>query len=194
MGAYSVDHLIDGLIGIGAIGFGKFFLTSGKESDYYIDIKKASTKAKILREYAYLSIRKPELNFDIYDRIGSVPIGGTPLATALSLETDIDQLLIRKVPREHGTGKQIEGDYVPGMKMLVVEDVATGGGSISFTAKICRNEGIIVEDAYVLVDREEGATDALRKEGINLISLIKRREIMERHDMTSESGKIVLQC
>ncbi|MFH0829803.1 MAG: orotate phosphoribosyltransferase [Candidatus Aenigmatarchaeota archaeon] len=182
------------MIGVGAIGFGKFLLTSRKESDYYIDIKKVSTKPRILREYNYLSLRKPELKFESYDRIGSVPIGGTPLATALSLETDIEQLLVRKEQREHGTRRQIEGDYEPKMEVLIVEDVATVGGSISFAAKVCRDEGLVVKDAYVLVDREEGATDALRKEGINLISLIKRREIMERRNTTSESGKIVLQC
>jgi orotate phosphoribosyltransferase len=179
---YGIDNNIDGLIKIGAIKFGKFTLASGKESNYYIDIKHGGTQPDILREYAALSMRKPDLDFDNYQRLAAVPVGAVALNTALSLQTGIPQLIVRPDKKEHGTKKQIEGHYEPGDRVLVVEDVATTGASSLKTADILRNAELTVEDVYVWVNREEGAEQLLADNDLKLHSLLTASSILKKQN------------
>jgi len=112
-------ELIDLLKECGAIQFGRFVLTSGAISDYYIDIKKASTNPKVLKEIAKAMIEYS----DGYDLLAGMELGAVPLVVALSLENNIPYVIIRKEKREHGTSKQIEGMDVKdkkGKKNLVL--------------------------------------------------------------------------
>ncbi len=160
----------------GAIKFGKFRLTSGKESSFYIDIKEGSTKPEILREIAkeiakYIAGK--------YDRIAGMELGAVPLVVATSLETNLPYVIVRKVPREHGTGKQIEGTINKGDNVIVVEDVATTGNSILKSVIAVREAGGIVKEAIAVVDREEGARQLLKDNDVELISLVRIRELMK---------------
>lgn len=104
------DELINLIINEGCIKFGHFVLTSGKESNYYIDIKSLITNPKALRIIAKLIKEKAEeLNLN-YDKIAGPELGAVPIATALSLETNKPLLIVRKKKKEHGTGKVIEGN------------------------------------------------------------------------------------
>jgi orotate phosphoribosyltransferase len=128
------DVLIKHLKECGAIKFGQFVLTSGAISDYYIDIKKASTDPKILK-----IIAQQMSNYTKgYDMLAGMELGAVPLVVALALETGIPYVIIRKEKREHGTGKQIEGSDVKGKSVLIVEDVTTSGGSVVKTIQILR--------------------------------------------------------
>ena len=83
--------------------------------------------------------------------------------------------MIRKESRKHGTNSRIEGSL--GNKILVIEDVATTGGSIEDAVSVLRGEGTDVDTALVVVDREEGAKERLSKIGISLISLVTISEL-----------------
>ena len=158
----------------GAIKFGKFILTSGKESSYYIDIKAASTRPRILRRIAEEMARHVDGT-----RLAGMELGAVPIAAAVALQTDLPFCILRKKPREHGTGSQIEGEVRPGETVTVVEDVATTGGSIVQSVKLLRAAGGVVKRAIVVVDREEGAAEALKAEDVELVALVKRSRLMQ---------------
>ena len=168
------------LIDCGAVKFGKFTLTSGKESSYYIDIKKASTNPAILSEIAReMAVLAKDSK---YDRIAGMELGAVPVAVALSLEMKMPYVIIRKGERTHGTGKQIEGDFNSGDNFLVVEDVTTTGQSSMKTVEILKNAGGKAGTVITVVDREEGAELLLTGAGIRLVSLVKAKELMEMKD------------
>ncbi|AFK22533.1 orotate phosphoribosyltransferase [Pyrococcus sp. ST04] len=173
------DELISMIIEEGCIKFGHFVLTSGKESNYYIDIKKLITNPKALKIIAKMIKEKAEeLNLE-YDKVAGPELGAVPIATALSLETEKPLLIIRKKKKEYGTGKQIEGEIKEGDRVLLVEDVTTTGGSVLRAAKILENEGAKVVGIFVVVDREEGAKENIEKEGYKLYPLVLVSELFE---------------
>lgn len=167
-------ELMDMLTDCGAIKFGKFILTSGKESSYYIDIKMASTRPRILRRIAEEMARHVDGT-----RVAGMELGAVPIATAVALQVDLPFCILRKKPREHGTGSQIEGEVKPGETVTVVEDVATTGGSIVLSVKLLRAASAVVKRAIVVVDREEGAAEALRAENVELVALVRRKQLMQ---------------
>jgi len=159
-----------------AIQFGRFVLTSGAVSDYYIDIKKASTNPKILK---IIAGAMSEYAKD-YDLIAGMELGAIPLAVALSLETNIPYVIIRKERREHGTSKQIEGGNVKNQKVLLVEDVTTSGGSVVKSINILRKEGALVNEVIVVVDRESGAEEKIHELDVNFLPLLSVRDILKK--------------
>jgi orotate phosphoribosyltransferase len=169
-----MTELIELLKDCGAIKFGKFVLTSGKESDYYIDIKAASTRPRILRRIAEEMARYVDGT-----RVAGMELGAVPIAAAVALEMDLPFCILRKKPREHGTGSQIEGELGPGETVTIVEDVATTGGSMLLSIKLLRDAGAVVKRAIVVVDREEGATEALRAQNVELVALVKRSQLVK---------------
>ena len=170
--------LKDSLIECGAIKFGKFKLTSGKESDYYVDIKQASTNPKVLKEIAEeMSNIISNQNIDV---LAGMELGAVPLAVALALETKIPYVIIRKEKPTHGTGKQVVGNVESGQNALVVEDVATTGGSVVKALNVLREEGLKVDKVIVVVDREEGASESLKDHNIELIPLVRASDLKQK--------------
>lgn len=169
------DTLIQQLKECGAIKFGRFVLTSGAISDYYIDIKKASTDPKILK----LIAQEMSTYTKGYDLLAGMELGAVPLVVAVSLETQIPYVIIRKEKREHGTGKQIEGGEVKGKSVLIIEDVTTSGGSVIKTIQILRENNAEVEKALVVVDREAGTREKLKKLEVEFIPLVSVSEILK---------------
>lgn len=158
-----------------AIQFGRFILTSGAVSNYYIDIKKASTNPNILKKIVEAMAKYVKDN----NIIAGMELGAVPLAVALSLETGNPYVIIRKEKREHGTGKQIEGMDVKDKKVIIVEDVATSGGSIMKSVNILHEKKAIVDEVIVVVDRENGTKEKLQKMNINFIPLITVSDILK---------------
>jgi orotate phosphoribosyltransferase len=158
----------------GAFKIGEFTLTSGKRSDFYVDIKQASTNPKILKE---ISASMANL-LEGEDKIAGMELGAVPLAVALALEVDLPYLIIRKAERAHGTNKLVEGNLNKGDFVLLVEDVTTSGSSVLKAAEIIRNEGGLVNRVIVVVDREEGACELLEERGISLIPLVKISDML----------------
>lgn len=169
------ETLIQQLKECGAIKFGRFVLTSGAISDYYIDIKKASTDPKILKIIA----QEMSSYTKGYDLLAGMELGAVPLVVAVSLETQIPYVIIRKEKREHGTGKQIEGGDVKGKSVLIIEDVTTSGGSVIKTIHILRENNAEVEKALVVVDREAGTREKLKKLEVEFIPLVSVSEILK---------------
>ncbi len=158
----------------GAFKTGEFTLTSGKKSNFYVDIKQASTNPKILAEIAreMKSLIKDE------SRIAGMELGAVPLAVAVSLESGLPYVIIRKRERSHGTGKLIEGNMKSGERILLVEDVTTSGSSLIKAVEIIRQAKGVVDRALVVVDREEGASELLEENGITLVPLVRVSEML----------------
>lgn len=126
------------------------------------------------------SLRRPRVH--PFAVVAGVPVGGLLLASAYSLETNIPMIYARTRPE--GTGKRgIEGRFSPGDTALIIDDLITRGGSVLETAKLLEENGLKVKDVIVLVDREHGATERLRHQGYNLISILKL-DVMLNHYMS----------
>ena len=166
---------IDLLKRCGAIQFGHFVLTSGAESTYYIDIKKASTNPEILEQIA----KQMNIYTADYDMLAGMELGAVPLVVALALSTKLPYVIVRKQKRDHGTGKQIEGSDVTGKKVLIIEDVTTSGGSVVETIQVIRNKGGIVDTVLVVVDRKSGALEKIESMGVSLIPLLSVDDILD---------------
>ena len=170
------DELISMLKECGAIQFGRFVLTSGAVSDYYIDIKKASSNPNILKKIAETMAEFTE----DYDLLAGMELGAVPLVVALSLETNIPYVIIRKEKREHGTSKQIEGGDVKSKRILVIEDVTTSGGSIVKTIKIIREHQGLVDEVLAVVDRESGAEEKLQSLNVSFVPILSISDILKK--------------
>lgn len=148
------------------VKFGKFKLSSGKESDYYVNMKMAITDPKILKTIA--KIVSSQIDKEKIDKIAGPALGAVPIATAISLESEISMLMIRKAKKGYGTSELIEGELLKGDSVVVVEDVTTTGGSLIKAIKALEENGGKIKRAIVVVDRAEGAIENLKKEGIIL--------------------------
>ncbi|MCK4332235.1 MAG: orotate phosphoribosyltransferase [Thermoplasmatales archaeon] len=169
------EDLIQLLKECGAIKFGRFVLTSGAISDYYIDIKKASTDPKTLKTIA----QEMSKYTTGYDLLAGMELGAVPLVVALSLKTGIPYVIVRKEKRGHGTEKQIEGGNVKDKNVLVIEDVTTSGGSVVKTIQILRVNNAKVDKALVVVDRGSGTKEKLQNMEVDFIPLIPVSEILK---------------
>jgi orotate phosphoribosyltransferase len=169
-------YLIKALKDCGAIQIGEFILSSGKRSNYYVDIKKASTKPDTLK---LIGKRAAEIikSIDV-DNVGGVELGGVPIATAVSLESGLPMIIIRKTSKEYGTGGKIVGQLKKGDRVILLEDVTTSGGSVKKAVSNIKDEGGYIDTVITVVDREEGAEENLKSAGVKLIPLIKAGDLV----------------
>jgi orotate phosphoribosyltransferase len=151
---------------------GEFILASGKKSNYFVNIKRASTNPQVLRE-----IGKAIAPYVGEAKIAGMALGAVPLAVAVALETNRPFVMVRKEPKDHGTKDLIEGEVLPGEKFIIVEDVATTGGSTMRVVSALREKGANVSKVVVVVDRQEGAKEMLTEHGIELISLFTAKDL-----------------
>jgi orotate phosphoribosyltransferase len=163
----------------GIIKFGDFTLSSGKKSSYYVDLRLVSSYPhQFRRMIKYLqNMISEQIGFDNFDAVASVPTGGLVIASSLAFEIVKPLVYVRTEVKGHGTGKMVEGVVRNGMRILVVDDVATTGGSVVNGIKALKDAGTKVTDAYVIVNRLEGADAALKKEGVMLHHLLDILEI-----------------
>ena len=138
-------------------------------------MKMASTNPEILR---LISVEFAKLIPNGTDIIAGMELGAVPLAVALSLESGIPYTMIRKGERKHGTGSRLEGPSEG--KAVLIDDVATTGGSNVESLKVLQDEGIEVTKILVVVDREEGAQEKLVPFNIPFESLISASDLSEK--------------
>jgi len=162
-----------------AIKFGDFILSSGKKSPYYIDLRIVPSYPHQFRKMIKALQNKiaDEVGLDSYDSLVSVPTGGLVIASALAIETVKPLIYVRNKPKEYGTSSAVEGQVKEGSKTLMIDDVATTGGSIVGGIKTLKDAKIKVTDAYVILNRLEGAYKALEAEGVKLHHLTDVLEI-----------------
>ena len=171
------------------IKFGDFTLASGKKSSYYVDLRLVPSYPQEFRKMIkYLEKEIEEsIGLDNFDSIVSVPTGGLVIASALAIETVKPLIYVRSKPKDYGTLKMIEGKIHQGMTVLMIDDVATTGGSVVNAIKSLKDANISVKDAYVMVDRMEGANKALEDLGVKLHSIL---DILKISNVLHEQGII----
>ena len=154
---------------------GDFILSSGKRSKYYLDKWRFETDPNLLREIAralaaLLPSRAP-------DRIAGVELGGVPLAAALSLETSIPYLIVRRQAKEYGTAKEIEGVWNAGERVVLVEDVLTTASQAISAAQRLTTLGLQVARIVCVIDREEGADANITAAGFEPMPLFRKSDL-----------------
>jgi len=139
----------------GVIQFGKFKLSSGKESDYYIDMRRALSVPVIYRE---IIEAMTQLVSDV-DLVAGIESGGVPWAAMLAYRLGMGMIYVRKQPKEHGTSRSVEGIYSSNQRVLVIDDVMTTGSSIMRGIELIQAAGLRVIQAMVIVDRSGGSVN-----------------------------------
>ena len=157
----------------GIIKFGDFTLASGKKSSYYVDLRLVPSyphQFRTMIKYLQNNITE-SVGLSSFDSLVSVPTGGLVIASALAIETVKPLIYVRSKPKDYGTSKSVEGQIHEGMKVVMIDDVATTGGSVVNAIKSLKEANITIEDAYVIVNRMEGADEALKELGVKLHSI-----------------------
>lgn len=168
---------------------GTFTLASGKESDLYIDCRVTALDpfgANLIGQLGWAAVRE-KINTESLriDAIGGMTLGADPISLAVGMTSAtanpgeaLQVFTVRKEPKGHGRGKQIEGNFKSGDTVVVVDDVITTGGSTLKAIDVIEREGGKVAFALVLVDREEGGRQAIEARGIPVLALFSRSTLL----------------
>ncbi len=159
---------------------GDFVLRSGRRSKYYLDKYLFETDPQVLRgivQEIAMMVRNQLAAGAHYDRLGAPELGGVVLGAGLSLELGLPLVLVRKLTKEYGTGKRVEGRVERGERIALVEDIVTSGGAAIQAVEVLREAGAQVDDLYCVVDREEGGRAAAAAAGLTLLPLFTSSEL-----------------
>jgi orotate phosphoribosyltransferase len=169
---------------LGAVQFGDFSLgNTVVHSPVYVNLRLLISNPAALRRAAEVmqgevralqSMRNPRLA--PYDLVAGVPFGGLHVATAFSLLSGTPLIYLHST--KNGEGSVIEGAYQTGQVALIIDDLITGGHSIQQTAARLEDEGLLVEDALVLIDRQQGGREHLQRDGVNLVSILTLEAVL----------------
>jgi len=182
--AVTLPALADGLLTAGCIKFGEFTLKSGLKSPIYIDLRQIISYPKLLRQIgeAYL----PLISNLQFDRLAGLPYAAIPIATAVSLAGDYPMIYPRKEAKTYGTKAEIEGEFHAGETALIIDDLATTGGSKFEAIEKLTGAGLVVRDVVVLVDRQSGAKEALAQAGFQLHAVLTIGEMLDYWESTGK--------
>ena len=161
----------------------KFKLVSGRLSRFYVNCKPTSLSPRGMFLIGHLVLETlvaPELK-----GVGGLTFGADPIAVATAFASELQArplqaFSIRKEQKDHGIVKWIEGDIAPGDRVAIIDDVATTGGSTIKAIERARSEGVEVVQAVILVDRQEGGLDNIRRHVSNVTAIVTRDELVAR--------------
>ena len=151
-----------------AVVHGRVTLSSGKEADYYVDLRRITLDAQAAPLVGRVML---ELTSDWqYDAVGGLTLGADPVATAMlhaaaAQGRELDAFVVRKEEKAHGLQRRVEGPDVAGRRVLAVEDTSTTGGSVLTAVQALREAGAEVVGVAVIVDRSTGAQEEVEAEG-----------------------------
>ena len=176
--------LAEELWNLGGVQFGDFSLgETVVNSPVYVNLRRLISNPEALRRAAEVMLaevqtlqvmRHPHLA--PYDLVAGIPFGGLHLATAFSLITGTPLIYVK--PTHNGQAGIIEGVYEVGQRVLIIDDLVTGGRSIAHTTATLQQEGLLVRDALVLLDRQEGGQARLKHLGVNLVSILTLEAVL----------------
>lgn len=178
---------------LGAVQFGSFTLgRTTVDSPVYINLRLLIGHPTALWRAAHIiwdeiqalqsMLHPPVQPFDV---VAGVPFGGLHIASAFSLTAKVPMIYLH--PRPDDLGNDVEGIYHPNQRALIMDDLLAGGGSILATALQLGEAGLLVRDAVVLLDRQQGGRERLRRQGISLVSILTFEVLM---NYLMSSGKI----
>jgi orotate phosphoribosyltransferase len=160
---------------------GDFVLTSGQHSEFYLDarIVTLSSEGAWLVGQAFTDC----LHGHEVDAVAGLAIGADPIVAAIatfagSIGRSLDGLIVRKERKEHGAGRRIEGPWRDGLRVAIVDDTLTTGGSTLEAARAVQEAGGTVEGVYALIDRAQGARGAIESAGYSFTSLFTADELL----------------
>jgi orotate phosphoribosyltransferase len=154
---------------------GEFKLRSGLTSPEYFDKYRFEAQPNLLKQIA--AAMKPLIPKDTQVLAG-LEMGGIPVATALSLESGIPAVFVRKEAKTYGTCRTAEGlESLKGLRVCVIEDVITTGGQVVLSAEDLRREGAQVQNVLCVISRQQGGEENLKKAGLTMISLFNQEQL-----------------
>jgi uridine monophosphate synthetase len=166
-----------GLLEAGCVKFGQFKLKSGLISPIYIDLRRLISTPELLAAAARAYL--PVLERLSFQRLAALPYAALPIGTAISLQGSWPLIYPRKEVKEYGTRAEIEGDYQPGERVVVIDDLATTGGSKFEAFQKLAAAGLEVKDVVVLIDRQSGAAEALDEAGVHLHAVFTLTQLLD---------------
>jgi uridine monophosphate synthetase len=169
--------LILQLYDLGCILFGEFKQASGATFPYYIDLRKIISNPRIFHQI--LKVYAEILQNLSFDRIAGIPYGSLPTATGLALHLNCPMIFPRKEVKAHGTRQVIEGNFYPGERIVVVDDILISGKSVMEGVEKLQSVGLKVQDIVVFLDHEQGVKDRLRANGYQAHSVLTISEVIE---------------
>lgn len=155
---------------------GSFLLRSGQTSSEYFDKYQFEAQPRLLAEIAKLIAPLVPKNTDY---LAGLEIGGIPIATAVSLQTGIPQLMVRKKAKEYGTSKFAEGPAFTGKRLCIMEDVITTGGQVKESTEMLRAAGAIVEEVVCVIYRGPQAENPLSGCGLTMHAVFTADELRQ---------------
>src|SRR6056297_1356492 len=180
MSDYDPAALMD-LMRSEALKFGDFTLASGKQASYYLDCRNLTLHPQGANLIAAGMLDQMHANGPLPHAVGGMAIGADPITASIitlagQRNLPLKGFMVRKEPKDHGTGKQVEGPVSPGQHVVIVEDVITSGGSALKAAEAAEQFGLKVDRVVAIIDRLAGGKEAFAAKGIELVTLTTIRD------------------
>jgi orotate phosphoribosyltransferase len=166
-----------------AVVHGKVTLSSGLEATYYVDLRRATLHHEAAPLIGKVMLQLlDDSGLCGYDAVGGLTVGADPVGTAILHQAAakgraIDAFVVRKAPKEHGMGRQVEGPDVSGKKVIVLEDTSTTGISPLTAARALEKAGATILAVATVVDRATGAREAIEDAGYRYLSAVSLKDL-----------------